>query len=136
MPPIPEKKAAKRTQRHVEKRMRILEYFLNDLLAVPEFRNNRFVEGFLKITEPSKFAKLKEESEKEGRQESLGQVETESGEVVVRFTSETRAYLQEMKNFVPEMERMYKSLTRQGKALQNLQLEEVNSLYEMGNLCA
>ena len=35
VPPIPEKKAAKRTQRHVEKRMRILEYFLNDLMAVP-----------------------------------------------------------------------------------------------------
>lgn len=62
VPPIPEKKAAKRTQRHVEKRMRILEYFLNDLMAVPEFRNNRYVEGFLRVTEPSKFVKLKEES--------------------------------------------------------------------------
>jgi hypothetical protein len=44
--------------------MRILEYFLNDLMAVPEFRNNRYVEGFLRVTEPSKFAKLKEDSEK------------------------------------------------------------------------
>jgi hypothetical protein len=136
VPPIPEKKAAKRTQRHVEKRMRILEYFLNDLMAVAEFRNNRYVEAFLRVTEPSKFAKIKEEGEKEGKQESVGQVETTSGEVEVRFNSETRAYLQEMKNFVPEMEKMYKNLTRQGKVLQNLQLEEVNALYEMGNLCA
>jgi hypothetical protein len=112
VPPIPEKKAAKRTQRHVEKRMRILEYFLNDLMTVPEFRNNRYVEGFLRVTEPSKFAKLKEESEKEGRQEAVSQVETESGEVGVRFNAETRAYQQEMKGFVPEMERLYKSLTR------------------------
>jgi hypothetical protein len=54
----------------------------------------------------------------------------------VRFNAETRAYLQEMKNFVPEMERLYKSLTRQGKALQNLQLQEVNAMYDMGNICA
>lgn len=116
--------------------MRILEYFLNDLMAVPEFRNNRYVEGFLRVTEPSKFAKLKEESEKEGRQEAVSQVETETGEVPVRFNAETRAYLQEMKSFVPEMEKLYKSLTRQGKALQNLQLQEVNALYDMGNICA
>lgn len=63
-------------------------------------------------------------------------METESGEVEVLFNAETRAYLQEMKGFVPEIERLYKSLTRQGKALQNLQIQEVNTLYEMGNLCA
>jgi hypothetical protein len=56
--------------------MRILEYFLNDLMAVPEFRNNRYVEGFLRVTEPSKFAKLKEEGEKEGLQVTTSQVET------------------------------------------------------------
>lgn len=49
VPPIPEKKAAKRTKRHVEKRMRILEYFLNDLVAIAEFKNNKYVEGFLRI---------------------------------------------------------------------------------------
>ena len=63
-------------------------------------------------------------------------METDSGEVEVLFNAETRAYLQEMKGFVPEIERLYKSLTRQGKALQNLQIQEVNTLYEMGNLCA
>ena len=35
VPPVPEKKAAKRTQRHVEKRMNILTYFLNDVVAIP-----------------------------------------------------------------------------------------------------
>ena len=49
VPPIPEKKAAKRTKRHVEKRMRILEYFLNDLVNITEFKNNKYVEGFLRI---------------------------------------------------------------------------------------
>lgn len=62
VPPIPEKKAAKRTQRHVEKRMRILEYFLNDVANIPEFFNNRYVEGFLRITDPGKLSQLKDES--------------------------------------------------------------------------
>lgn len=35
IPPVPEKKASKKTQRHIEKRMRILEYFLNDLISKP-----------------------------------------------------------------------------------------------------
>lgn len=43
VPPIPEKKASKRTQRHVEKRMRILTYFLNDVVSIPEFMNNKIV---------------------------------------------------------------------------------------------
>ena len=35
IPPIPNKKAAKRLPRQIEKRMRILTYFLNDLLKMP-----------------------------------------------------------------------------------------------------
>jgi hypothetical protein len=35
IPPIPNKKAAKRTARHIEKRMKILTYFLNDLIKIP-----------------------------------------------------------------------------------------------------
>lgn len=54
IPPIPNKKASKRTQRHVEKRMRILEYFLNDIVNIPELLNNRYVEGFLRLTDPAK----------------------------------------------------------------------------------
>lgn len=121
VPPIPEKKAAKRTQRHVEKRMRILEYFLNDVANIPEFFNNRYVEGFLRITDPGKLSQLKDESEKVKPSASTSQVETTSGEVTVRFSAETKAYSDEMKRLVPEMERLYKQVTRQGKALQNIQ---------------
>jgi hypothetical protein len=34
-----------------------------------------------------------------------------------------------MKKVVPEMERIYKQITRQGKALQAIQTDEVNALY-------
>lgn len=34
------------------------------------------------------------------------------------------------------MERLYKQITRQGKSLQAIQTDEVNTLYEMGNLFA
>ncbi len=49
IPPIPNKKASKRTVRHIEKRMRILSLFLNDLVKTPEMFNSRYVEGFLSI---------------------------------------------------------------------------------------
>lgn len=41
-----------------------------------------------------------------------------------------------MRRIVPELERLYKQITRQGKALQVIQTDEVNTLYEMGNLFA
>ena len=41
-----------------------------------------------------------------------------------------------MRKFIPDMERLYKSITRQGKTLQAIQTDEVNSLYELGNLFA
>lgn len=44
--------------------MRILTYFLNDVVNIPEFINNKMVEGFLKIKDNAKFAQLKEEGEK------------------------------------------------------------------------
>ena len=49
IPPIPNKKAAKRTVRHIEKRMRILTFFLNDLVQLPSIFNSKYVEGFLSI---------------------------------------------------------------------------------------
>lgn len=64
IPPIPQKKAAKRTQRHIEKRMLILEFFLNDLVSIREILNDRFVEGFLSQTDNLKFESMKKESDK------------------------------------------------------------------------
>ena len=137
VPPIPEKKASKRTQRHVEKRMRILEFFLNDIVNIPAFANNRFVEGFLRLKDPSKLSQLKEEGENiKPSGASVSHTETLSGEVSVNFSLENRAYLEEMRKVVPDMERLYKQITRQGKALQVIQTDEVNTLYEMGNLFA
>ena len=134
VPPIPEKKASKRTQRHVEKRIRILTYFLNDLMVVPEFKNNRIVEGFLKLKDAAKLTQLKEDGDKMRPAQSVSQVETESGEIVVNFSLENKANMEEMRKIVPEMERIYKLITRQGKTLQVIQTDEVNTLYEMGNL--
>ncbi len=136
VPPIPEKKASKRTQRHVEKRMRILTYFLNDIVNIPEFINNRIVEGFLKLVDPAKLAQLKEEGDKIKFGGTVNHVETESGQIPVNFNLENKAYLEEMKRVVPEIERLYKQITRSGKALQIIQTDEVNTLYEMGNLFA
>lgn len=42
IPPIPNKKAAKRSSRQIEKRMRILTYFLNDLVKIPEIVNSKY----------------------------------------------------------------------------------------------
>ena len=61
IPPIPDKKASKRTVRHIEKRMRILTFFLNDLVRMPSIFNCRYVEGFLSIKEGGKFEQLKKE---------------------------------------------------------------------------
>lgn len=43
IPPIPEKKAAKRLPRQIEKRMRILSNFLNDLVKMPEILNSKYL---------------------------------------------------------------------------------------------
>jgi hypothetical protein len=61
IPPIPNKKASKRTARHIEKRMKILTYFLNDLVKLPEMFNSRYVEGFLSLKDNAKFESLKKE---------------------------------------------------------------------------
>lgn len=43
IPPIPNKKASKRLPRQILKRMRILSYFLNDLVKNPVLFNNKYV---------------------------------------------------------------------------------------------
>jgi hypothetical protein len=101
VPPIPEKKAAKRTQRHVDKRMRILTYFLNDVVNIPEFLNNRIIEGFLKIKDNSKLSQLKEEGDKMKYGGSVNSVETETGEITVDFSLENKAYMEEMRKVIP-----------------------------------
>jgi hypothetical protein len=55
IPPIPKKNAKKRTQRDLEKRMRILTYFLNDLASTPEIFQSKYVTGFLSMTNESQF---------------------------------------------------------------------------------
>ena len=79
VPPIPEKKASKRTQRHLEKRMRILTYFLNDLMNIPEFMNNKIVEGFLKLKDNAKFSQMKEDGDKMKPTGTVNHVETVTG---------------------------------------------------------
>lgn len=49
IPPIPNKKANKRLPRQIKKRMRILTYFLNDIVKMPILLNNKYVQGFLTI---------------------------------------------------------------------------------------
>lgn len=51
IPPIPKKKASKRTTRDLVKRMHILTFFLNDLAARPEMFASKFVQGFMSMTE-------------------------------------------------------------------------------------
>jgi hypothetical protein len=61
IPPIPNKKAHKRTAYQIRKRMRILTLFLNDIVKMPILLNNKYVEGFLLFKDANKFEKLKEE---------------------------------------------------------------------------
>ena len=44
--------------------MRILTFFLNDVVNIPEFSNNKFVQAFLKLTDNAKLQQLKEEGDK------------------------------------------------------------------------
>lgn len=60
---------------------------------------------------------------------SVNSIESEMGEVTVNFNLENKAYMEEMRRVIPEMERLYKYITRQGKALQVIQTDEVNTLY-------
>lgn len=55
LPPIPNKKASKRLPRQIQKRMRILTFFLNDLVKNPIMFNNRYVQAFLTIEDNNKF---------------------------------------------------------------------------------
>jgi hypothetical protein len=93
IPPIPEKKASKRTQRHLDKRMRILTYFLNDLVTIPEFLNNKIVEGFLKTKDNAKFAQMKEDGDKMKATTTINHVETSSGEIIINFNLDNKAYM-------------------------------------------
>ena len=116
--------------------MRILTYFLNDLMVIPEFKNNKIVEGFLKIKDLTKFTQMKEDADKMKPTTTVNHVQTVTGEVTVNFSLENKAYLEETKRVVPQVQRLYKYITRQGKALQVLQTDEVNTLYEIGNYFA
>ena len=49
IPPIPNKKASKRTPRQIQKRMRILSMFLNDLVNHSVLFHNKYFQGFLTI---------------------------------------------------------------------------------------
>ncbi len=42
--------------------MKILEYFLNDLLNIPEFLNNKYVQAFLNVSDGPKFNSIKSDS--------------------------------------------------------------------------
>ena len=85
VPPIPEKKAAKRTKRHVDKRMKILEYFLNDLINIPEFLNNKYVQGFLSISDAPKFNSLKSDGDKTKGFTHFSDCENYDGHINVRL---------------------------------------------------
>ena len=93
VPPIPQKKASKRTHRHVEKRMRILTFFLNDLMVVPQFKNNKVVEGFLKLKDPAKLAQMKDDADKMKPSLTPSHVETLTGELTINFSLQNKAYL-------------------------------------------
>ena len=56
--------------------MRILTYFLNDLIGIPEFRNNKMVEGFLKIRDGSTFVQMKADGDKMKPNTTVDHVET------------------------------------------------------------
>jgi hypothetical protein len=87
IPPIPKKNAKKRTQRDIEKRMRILTYFLNDLASTPEIFQSKYVSGFLSMTNESQFEELKKDGNKKEAFETITSLETESGNVRVRLNS-------------------------------------------------
>ncbi len=55
IPPIPNKKAAKRSSRQIEKRRKILEMFLNDLLKIEPLANSKYVYVFLSCQDKDKF---------------------------------------------------------------------------------
>ena len=70
------------------------------------------------MTDGATFTKLKDECEKMVVNDQPNTAETTSGEIDIVFNAETRAYLEEMKKFIPEVEPLYKQITRQGKAVQ------------------
>lgn len=49
IPALPKKKASKKSAEDIEKRMKILAYFLNDIVRLPEVLSLRFLQGFLSI---------------------------------------------------------------------------------------
>ena len=87
------------------------------------------VEGFLKIRDGSTFVQMKADGDKMKPNTTVDHVETQTGQVTVNFSLENKAYMDQIKKFMPEMERLYKQITRQGKALQAVQTDEVNTLY-------
>lgn len=62
IPPIPNKKAHKRLPRQLEKRMKILTFFLNDLFSYPEFINSTYLQAFLSM-EDTKFYSFKKDTD-------------------------------------------------------------------------
>lgn len=74
--------------------MRILTYFLNDVVNITEFVNNKYVQAFLKLTDNAKLQQLKEEGDKLKMGGTVNHVETESGEITVNFNLENKAYME------------------------------------------
>lgn len=85
VPPIPKKNAKKRTQRDLEKRMRILTYFLNDIALIPEIFQSKYVTGFLNMTNESQFEDLKKEGTNKEVFETITSLETTSGTVDLKL---------------------------------------------------
>ena len=79
IPPIPNKKAAKISPRHLNKRMKILSFFLNDIVHKQELFNCKYVEAFLSVKDSEKFESIKKEGENKKSYESIASTETASG---------------------------------------------------------
>lgn len=52
------------------------------------------------------------------------------------LTEENKTFFDLMQAKVPEFQRLFKEITRGGKKLQRIITDEVNALYEVGNLFA
>lgn len=86
LPPLPKKDKNKRSARDIQKRMMLLEYLLNDISNIPSIMHNRYVLGFLSVSE-AQFDELKREGSAQKGFQIITELETESGNLNISLTN-------------------------------------------------
>ncbi|KRX00859.1 Phox homologous domain [Pseudocohnilembus persalinus] len=116
IPPL-DTENTEQTQHQLNKRMKYLKSFIDDLKASPEIWSNEYVVNFLSLKDDQKFEKIMKHSEKEKEIQKIKDMANFTGLQKIRLTNSTYTYKEESQKYLNTAENTYKKLQLLSKQL-------------------